>query len=45
MRKKKIYIRGNFKEKIENYIRISLGPVNKMKIFIEAFDNWLKIRK
>ena len=45
MRKKKIYIRGNFKEKIENYIRISLGPVNKMKIFIKAFDNWLKIRK
>jgi histidinol-phosphate aminotransferase len=45
MRKKKIYIRGNFKERIENCVRISLGPVNKMKIFIKAFENWLKIKK
>ena len=43
MRKRKIYIRTNFKDKIENCIRISLGPVDKMKIFINEFNNWLKI--
>ena len=45
MRKKKIYIRTNFKDKIENCIRISLGPVDKMKIFISEFKNWLKIKR
>ena len=45
MRKKKIYIRTNFKNKIENCIRISLGPVSKMKIFMNAFNNWQKIKK
>ena len=43
MRKRKIYIRTNFKNKIENCIRISLGPVDKMKIFMNAFDKWLKL--
>ena len=45
MRKKKIYIRTNFKGKIENCIRISLGPVDKMKIFMSAFNNWLKLKR
>ena len=45
MRKRKIYIRTNFKDKIENCIRISLGPVDKMKIFISEFKNWLKIKR
>ena len=45
MRKKKIYIRTNFKDKIKNCIRISLGPVDKMKIFMSEFKNWLKIKR
>ena len=45
MRKKKIYIRTNFKNKIENCIRIIIGPVSKMKIFMNAFNNWQKIKK
>ena len=45
MRKKKIYIRTNFKDKIENCIRVSLGPVDKMKIFMSEFKNWLKIKR
>ncbi len=45
MRKKKIYIRTNFKDKIQNCIRISLGPVDKMKIFMSEFKNWLKIKR
>jgi histidinol-phosphate aminotransferase len=45
MRKKKIYIRANFKDKIKNCIRISLGPVDKMKIFMSEFKNWLKIKR
>ena len=45
MRKKKIYIRTNFKGKIENCIRISLGPADKMKIFMSAFNNWLKLKR
>ncbi len=45
MRKRKIYIRTNFKDKIENCIRISLGPVDKMKIFMNEFNNWLKFQK
>lgn len=45
MRKRKIYIRTNFKDNIEDCVRISIGPVNKMKIFINAFHSWLKIKK
>ena len=45
MRKKKIYIKTNFKDKIENCIRVSLGPVDKMKIFMSEFKNWLKIKR
>ena len=42
MRKRKIYIRANFKDRIGNYFRISLGSLNKMKIFYKAFVHWKK---
>ena len=45
MRKRKIYIRTNFKDSIEDCIRISLGPVKKMKKFMKVFNYWLKIKK
>ena len=42
MEKRKIYIRANFKDRIGNYFRISLGSLNKMKIFYKAFIHWKK---
>ena len=45
LRKRKIYIRTNFRDNIEDYVRISLGPVKKMKIFVDAFNFWLKMKK
>ena len=40
MENRKIYIRTNFKNQIENFFRISLGSERKMKIFFNAFLKW-----
>ncbi len=40
LEKKKIYIRTNFKNQIQNNFRISLGSEKKMKIFFKAFLKW-----
>ena len=42
MWKRKIYVRANFKDRIGNYFRISLGSLNKMKIFYKSFVYWKK---
>ena len=45
MKKRKIYIRTNFQNNIEDCIRISLGPAEKMRVFLNAFESWLKIKR
>ena len=40
MERKKIYIRTNFKNEIQNFFRISLGSEKKMKIFFKFFLKW-----
>ena len=40
MEKKKIYVRTNFKDRINNYFRISLGSERKMRAFYKAFLTW-----
>lgn len=38
LREKKIYIRGSFEPPFESCIRVSLGPVSSMRIFMAAFS-------
>jgi len=40
LREKKIYIRGSFEPPFESCIRVSLGPVSSMRLFMEAFSAW-----
>ena len=44
-KKQKIYIRGPFGPPIENCARITIAPIEHMRIFIRAFENWLSENK
>jgi histidinol-phosphate aminotransferase len=41
LKKKNIYIRGSFEPPYNICVRVSIGPKEIMKIFADAFRNWL----
>jgi histidinol-phosphate aminotransferase len=45
MRERKIYIRGSFDKPYDQCIRVSIGPKNAMKRFIDTLKEWLEVNQ
>lgn len=45
LKKQKIYIRGSFGPPIENCARLTIAPKEEMKIFVDAFGDWLEQKR